>query len=88
MKPKLILFIKAISDPTRLRMLHQLRKQCCVGEIWEKLELPQNLTSHHLKVLREAGLITAEKRGMKVIYCLNNKILADNLKLLETYLIK
>jgi len=42
-----------------------------VGEIWQYLELPQNLVSHHLKVLKDFGLVKSKKKGLKVIYSLN-----------------
>ena len=88
MKKELVLFTKTIGDATRLSILHQLKKECCVGELWKKLELPQNLVSHHLRVLRDAQLIIPEKRGLKVVYCLNEKVLAKNFEQLRTYLIK
>ena len=79
-------FVKIIGEPTRLRILNHLKKDCCVGELWESLNLPQNLTSHHLKILRDFKLINSDKRGLKVIYCLNKKELNKNLKLLNEYL--
>lgn len=86
MKKELVIFAKAISEPTRLRILNHLKKECCVGELWKRLGLPQNLTSHHLRVLRDAKLISAEKRGLKVVYRVNEKALADNMKRLSEYL--
>ncbi|MFA5131143.1 MAG: metalloregulator ArsR/SmtB family transcription factor [Patescibacteria group bacterium] len=82
----LLVFTKTISDPTRLKILHYLKRECCVGELWEKMELPQNLVSHHLKVLREAGLINSDKKGLKVIYRLNEPTLVKNLNQLNIYL--
>lgn len=86
MNKELLIFIKAIGDPTRLRILNYLKQECCVGELWKKLNLSQNLTSHHLKVLKESGLVIPEKRGLKVVYKLDKKNLALNLKLLQNYL--
>ncbi len=49
---------KALSDPNRLRIFAALlRGVSCNGWLTEELGLPANLLSHHLKVLREAGLI-------------------------------
>ncbi|GEM89092.1 hypothetical protein ODE01S_05260 [Oceanithermus desulfurans NBRC 100063] len=64
---------KALADPTRLRVLEVLsRGEHCVCEIQAHLDpLPQNLLSHHLRVLKEAGLVLAEKRGRWVHYRLN-----------------
>lgn len=79
-------FTKIISEPTRLRILSVLKKECCVGDLWEQLGLPQNLVSHHLKVLREAGLIIRRKQGLKAVYQLNKKTLATYLNQLVIYL--
>jgi ArsR family transcriptional regulator len=50
--------LKALADPNRLRVFEALmRGASCNGWLTEELGLPANLLSHHLKVLREAGLI-------------------------------
>ena len=62
-------FLRVVGDPTRLRILCMLREQeLCVCEILEGMKLPQNLVSHHLRVLREAGLIVSEREGKFVRY--------------------
>lgn len=86
MKQNLLTFTKTVGDSTRLKILNHLKKECCVGELWKKLDLPQNLVSHHLKVLRDAKLIISEKRGLKVVYRLNKDSLAKNLHQLDKYL--
>ncbi len=45
----------------------------CVRKIFEKLKISQSLTSHHLKTLRESGLIVGERRGFWVHYSLTKK---------------
>lgn len=58
--------LKALADPTRLRMLDLLVEQpeaLCVCEITDQFDLRQPTISHHLRILREAGLIASEKRG-------------------------
>lgn len=66
------LSLKALGDPVRAGILKAL---CCgrlsVGEIVERFHLSQPAISHHLRVLREAGLVTAEKEGTTVYYTLN-----------------
>ncbi len=63
---------KALGDPTRLRILAVLADGThCVCEIQEAVDVPGNLLSHHLKVLREAGLIDGERRGRWIDYSLN-----------------
>lgn len=65
-------FFKAISDESRIKILYFLRDgEKCVCEIWKKLELPQNLVSHHLKVLKDLGLLDSKKDGLKVYYKIN-----------------
>jgi DNA-binding transcriptional ArsR family regulator len=54
--------LKALSDSNRLRIFAELMNgDTCNGELVTQLELPANLLSHHLKVLSEAGLITARR---------------------------
>jgi len=60
---------KALGDPTRLRILAVLADATrCVCEIQEAVDVPGNLLSHHLKVLREAGLIEGDRRGRWIDY--------------------
>lgn len=60
---------KALGDPNRLRILAVLADaKRCVCEIQEAVDIPGNLLSHHLKVLREAGLIEGERRGRWIDY--------------------
>lgn len=74
---------KAISDPTRLKILYLLQDgELCVCEIINVLEKPQSTISHHLNVLKKAGFIKGRKEGLWIHYQLNNpKIieLLDNL---------
>jgi ArsR family transcriptional regulator len=53
---------KALGDPTRLAVLERLMQGVqCNCEIGESLGLPMNLISHHLKVLRKAGLVNGQR---------------------------
>ena len=64
---------KALSDPTRLRLLHLLltsEQTLCVCEMMGALELPQYQVSRHLKVLKGAGLVTSARRGTWMYYSL------------------
>jgi ArsR family transcriptional regulator len=59
----------ALSDPIRLQVIDQLTEdQKCVCELQETIEIAPNLLSYHLRVLREAGLVEASKRGRWVDY--------------------
>ncbi|WP_068053921.1 ArsR/SmtB family transcription factor [Nocardia xishanensis] len=63
---------KALSDPVRLRLLSVVASrengEACVCDVSEGIELTQPTISHHLKVLREAGLLTSERRASWVYY--------------------
>ena len=59
----------ALGDPIRLQVLDQLAtSQRCVCELQETIDIATNLLSYHLRVLREAGLVEASKRGRWVDY--------------------
>ncbi len=59
----------ALGDPIRLQVLDQLATgQRCVCELQETIDIAPNLLSYHLRVLREAGLVEASKRGRWVDY--------------------
>jgi ArsR family transcriptional regulator len=60
-----------LSDPTRLRLLSLIAaagEACAACDLVEPLEVSQPTVSHHLKVLREAGLVDSYKRGKWVYY--------------------
>jgi ArsR family transcriptional regulator len=63
--------LKAVADPYRLTMLATLAAaadEVCVCEFTDALPLNQPTVSHHLRILREAGLVTCERRGTWVYY--------------------
>ncbi len=63
--------LKALGDPTRLRMLDLLARQgepLCVCDLTPQFSQNQPTVSHHLKLLREAGLIDGEKQGIWTYY--------------------
>ena len=71
-------FLEVICDKNRLVILRYLSDdEKCVCEIWKGVGLTQNLTSHHLKVLKNIKLISSRKEGLKVIYKLNKKIIKE-----------
>ena len=84
---EVVKFLKIISEKNRLKILCLLKKnEKCVCEIWKCLKLPQNLVSHHLKILKDFGLISSKKKGVKIFYKINKKILQKYLRLLNKYL--
>jgi len=73
-----VLFLKAVSDENRLKIVCFLKeKEKCVCEIVNFLELPQNLVSHHLKVLKTQNILISRKDGLKVFYSINNKNISN-----------
>lgn len=63
---------KALGDPIRVSILKALCcERLCVGDIVSRVNLSQPAVSHHLRILRDAGLVTAEKEGATVYYTLN-----------------
>lgn len=69
---------KALGDPVRLRMASMIAAQpeLCVCEITPAFDLSSGTISHHLRLLREAGLVGCERRGTYVYYWINPAALA------------
>jgi ArsR family transcriptional regulator len=66
---------KALADPTRIAIVNRLAccDECCVCELNAAFDLSQPTISHHLKVLREAGLVTVKRRGTWAYYRLEQE---------------
>lgn len=69
---ELAVMLKAVADPVRLRLLSMIGShpggEACVCDLTETFDLTAPTISHHLKVLRTAGLIDGERRGTWVYY--------------------
>jgi ArsR family transcriptional regulator len=75
---KLNLAFKALNDPTRREILELLKKKdLTAGEIVEKFNISGPSISHHLEILKRAGLIESEKQGQFVLYSLNTTVLDE-----------
>ena len=72
---RLIVMLKALGNPVRFQIMQILaeKKMCITGEIVEFTTLAQSTVSQHLKVLREAGLISGEVDGPATCYCINEE---------------
>ena len=69
---------KAVGDETRREILRLLRSgSLTAGEIAAHFEMSATTVSHHLSVLREAGLILDERRGKYICYTLNASVLEE-----------
>jgi ArsR family transcriptional regulator, arsenate/arsenite/antimonite-responsive transcriptional repressor len=73
-----VLLLQAAADPTRLSILHQLSDTgpVCACDLTACCEVSQPTVSHHLKVLREAGWISGERRGTWIWYSLRPEAVA------------
>jgi ArsR family transcriptional regulator len=69
----LSLLLKLVAEESRLKLLCVLRQgKHCVCELIEHSDMSQSLISHHLKDLKEAGLVSDEKKGQWVYYSLTD----------------
>lgn len=65
-------FLKALADEKRLQIVRLLgRRSICVCELESLVELSQPAVSHHLKILREAGVVNDTRQGKWIYYSLN-----------------
>ena len=71
-------FAKALADETRQKIMAMC---CCqlvsVGDIVDALDVAQPTVSHHLKILKNAGLVRSERRGKQVLYTIDQQRLAQ-----------
>ena len=77
---------KALNDPTRRAILELLQqKDMTAGEIVEKFHISGPSISHHLDLLKQAKLVTAEKDGQFIYYSLNTTVVDEILKWLMQF---
>jgi len=78
--------LKALADPTRLRILSLLSRhegEVCVFEIVESFTLEQPTISHHLRILRDAGLVDCRKKGLWAYYYVRREVLSRAREVIE-----
>ncbi len=65
--------LKALADPTRIGIVNRLAgcDECCVCDLTEAFGLSQPTISHHLKILRDAGLVRVSRRGVWAYYAVD-----------------
>lgn len=74
---------KALGEPNRFQIFFKLcdcAEPTSVSEIAQETPLDQSVVSRHLKLLREAGVVAAEKRGRQILYRVNAAVLAGALR--------
>ncbi|MDA8040210.1 MAG: metalloregulator ArsR/SmtB family transcription factor [Actinomycetota bacterium] len=80
--------LQALGDPTRLRILSILDTACVsVGAIATAAGLRQPAVSHHLRVLRDRGVVRAERRGTYVYYCATSDALRPAIEAVRALLV-
>ena len=71
-------YLTTIVEPNRLAILSFLKDgEKCACEIHPKLKLSQNLSSHHLKILKDLKLLNSRRDGNKIIYSRNEDVIKD-----------
>ncbi len=79
--------LKIVAEENRLKILCTLKKgERCACDIADGIGVPQNLASHHLKALKDNGLVGSRKEGLKVIYQINKKAMIKFNSLLNNFL--
>ncbi|MFN8635167.1 MAG: metalloregulator ArsR/SmtB family transcription factor [Chloroflexota bacterium] len=71
---RLVSLYRALGDPTRLEVFRLIAAQTtpiCVCDVVDRFELTQPTISHHLKILRDAGLVTVSRRGVWAYYAVD-----------------
>ena len=75
---KIAEFYKALGDETRLKIIQMLsEREMCVCEIIDKLDMSQPAISHHLRILRQAGLVKDSREGKWIYYSLNGSVFKE-----------
>ena len=71
--------LKALADPTRIGIVNRLAgcDECCVCDLTGAFGLSQPTISHHLKILRDAGLVESDRRGTWSWYRLNRDAVGE-----------
>jgi ArsR family transcriptional regulator len=76
---RLVALFRALGDPTRLEIFRLIAAQAaplCVCDIVDRFDVSQPTISHHLKILREAGLVTVSRQGVWAYYTPDDRGLA------------
>ena len=76
--------LKAIAHPVRMEMIVRLKADGCnVTEIQKNLGLPQSTISQHLKILKNAGVLSSRREGTKVCYTVERKEVLEIIRMLR-----
>jgi len=76
--------LKALGHPTRVKIIKYLADgEKCVKEIWQELGIPQPTVSQHINILKNAGIISFRKDGVKTCYRVEEPKAVEIIKLLS-----
>ena len=74
---KLARIFKLLSVDTRVQMIDLLKQRClCVNALASRLKITPAAVSQHVRILRDAEIVIADKRGNFVHYCVNKEVVA------------
>ncbi|NBD24399.1 autorepressor SdpR family transcription factor [Paenibacillus glycinis] len=69
---------KALADPTRRQILRLLRdRSMSAGEVADQFNISKPSISHHLNILKQAGLVLDERQGQSIMYSLHTTVVED-----------
>jgi ArsR family transcriptional regulator, arsenate/arsenite/antimonite-responsive transcriptional repressor len=70
----LVIFFKAMGEETRVKIITMLlQEEMCICELIDELGLSQSAVSHHMKILKQAGLVNDRRDGKWTFYSINKK---------------
>ena len=79
--------IKALADPTRRRILELLKKgPLSAGELCKEFDMTGATMSHHLSILKKAGLVQDNKKGTFIYYEINTSVMEDLLSWVVSFM--
>ena len=77
-------YLGALAEPNRLAIMALLKEgEKCACEIHPRVKVPQNLCSHHLKVLKDVKLLKSRRNGVEILYSRNEKVIKDYQRIFE-----
>ena len=78
---------EGIGDPKRLRLLYLVAERARnVTELTQALDIGQSTVSHHLRILRERGLVTSERDGTSIYYSLGDPRILEAIEILRSFM--
>ncbi|WP_172134972.1 metalloregulator ArsR/SmtB family transcription factor [Adlercreutzia sp. ZJ473] len=84
---KTALLFKALGDENRLRILELIaaKEDLCACRILDELEITQPTLSHHMKILKDAGLVNARKQGRWMHYSISDGAMQEGIESLQRF---